>query len=181
MRGLRHIQRRYPKLWKCGGVFQAALFAVVMYYVVTVLISRLGKLSLEDLHVGKVSLAMGIAFLAASRLVTAVTYRLIVRVFIPPPSWRDFAVIAFVPSLAKYIPGKVTGFLGAIWFFDRAGVRASIASATLLIMRFLILGVAFLMSFPALFITFGMGHIGMMWALGFLCTAIGAMVLCRAD
>ncbi|MBL7076047.1 MAG: hypothetical protein ISS31_01120 [Kiritimatiellae bacterium] len=178
VRSFRDLRRRHPRLWKYGRVvIHATLFATVMYYVLVVLAGRLAGLSLADLRVDMGVAAISVALLVMSRVVTVLTYRQTVSMFMSPPAWREFVVIAFVPSLAKYVPGKVTGFLGALWFFDRAGVRVPIASATLLIMRVLILAVAFMVSLPALIVTVGFGRIGTMWAWGLLLAIVVAAAM----
>ena len=52
----------------------------------------------------------------------------------PPPTWRGSAVVAWVPQLAKYVPGQVVSVLGAVGMLRRYGVPAAIGLSVVLVM-----------------------------------------------
>jgi uncharacterized membrane protein YbhN (UPF0104 family) len=52
----------------------------------------------------------------------------------PVPRWGEMAVVAWVPQLAKYVPGQVASIVGAVGFLRKFGVGAVVGLSVVLVM-----------------------------------------------
>ena len=52
----------------------------------------------------------------------------------PPPGWAQMAVVAWVPQLAKYVPGQVASIVGAVGFLKKFGIGAVVGLSVVLVM-----------------------------------------------
>lgn len=155
---------------------KVALFFVVIYFVSRAFASRMSRLQRHELNFDILPLAMATLCTVGARMITAATYGLLVQPFQKRPGWRSLLAIAWMPTLAKYVPGKVTSFLGALWVFRKSGIRASVASAVIFITRFLTIGTAAALSAPALLQLMGVRDTAFVWLASTLGFA-GACVL----
>ncbi|MBV8781949.1 MAG: UPF0104 family protein, partial [Phycisphaerae bacterium] len=79
-------------------------------------------------------IALAAIFLTIIYAARTLSFRLLLKGYGPPPGWRGVAVVAWVPQLAKYVPGQVVSVLGAVGLLRKYGVPAAIGLSVVLVM-----------------------------------------------
>lgn len=173
-----HLKSPYPRTWRIvATTFKVALFLVVVIFVSKTLLARFSSADLRDLTIRPPLFILGIVCVFVSKLITVPVYHFTLQAFHAKVRGKELPAIAWLPPLGKYIPGKLTSLLGVLWLFDKAGIRASLASAVLFVIRFFSLGIAFILACPAVFLLFRTGHVALMWGIGLLVACAGVVLL----
>lgn len=98
--------------------------SAVLFFVVRALARRFSAVSWAELEVKPVPVALAVGCLAAGTFLAAVAYRRLLASLGRGLSYPATFAAVWVATLAKYVPGKVTGLAGAAWMFRQRGVPA---------------------------------------------------------
>jgi len=90
-------------------------------------------------HFRPFPLALAAVCLTLIYAARTISFRLLLRGYsrlghFPPPGWKEMAVVAWVPQLAKYVPGQVASIVGAVGFLRKFGVGAVVGLNVVLVM-----------------------------------------------
>ena len=133
------------------GVFTAAkwlLFLAVLYFVGRALKRQFAAATWEEMSFNWLLLALALLFTVGAKALHFLAYRLLLASFGRPPGWLPLMVIAWIPEIGKYMPGKVASLLGAVWLLRRYKVPGQTAVTTVYIMNGLWVVVGLLIAVP---------------------------------
>jgi len=119
-------------MWK--PLLKWALFVALIVFVGRALWRQIEKLDWSTIHFHPISLigaALALAIVYAAR---TVSFRILLHGYDVDLSWRDAAVVGWIPQIGKYIPGQVASLAGAVALLRRFKVPGPIALAVVLVM-----------------------------------------------
>ncbi len=113
--------------------------AIVLYFVVRAVASQLEHFDWRHARVAPLPLILATACLTAIYAARTVSFRWLLQGYArlehcPMPRWDEMAVVAWVPQLAKYVPGQVASIAGAVALLRRFGVGGVVAISVVLVM-----------------------------------------------
>lgn len=111
-----------------------ALFLVLILFVGRALWRQIAKLDWSTIHFHPIPLigaAIALAIVYAAR---TISFRILLAGYDVPLSWREAAVVGWIPQIGKYIPGQVASLAGAVALLRRFKVAGPIALAVVLVM-----------------------------------------------
>jgi glycosyltransferase 2 family protein len=113
--------------------------AVILWFVGRSIVSQLARFDWRHAHFRAVPLAGAAVCLTLIYAARTVSFRLLLMGYaklghFPPPTWRQMAVVAWVPQLAKYVPGQVASIVGAMGFLRKFGIGAVVGLSVVLVM-----------------------------------------------
>lgn len=124
------LAKRSP--WK--SVIKWSLFLVVLGFVVWSLVIQFRQIDWADVHFRPLPIFGAIACLLAVPPVQLISYRTLLSAYAQAPPLRMMAVVAWIPPLGKYIPGKVASLVGAVVILRKFKIPAAIALSVVLAM-----------------------------------------------
>jgi glycosyltransferase 2 family protein len=112
---------------------------VILFFVARAMKSQLSQFDWHNEHFRPVPLALAALCLTLIYAARTVSFRLLLLGYsrlghFPPPGWSQMAVVAWVPQLAKYVPGQVASIAGAVGFLRKFGVGAVVGLSVVLVM-----------------------------------------------
>jgi len=123
--------------------------ATVLYFVVAALVDRFAAIDWsEDITFRPLFMLAAVLCLLAARIISLLTYRLLLACFCQPPSWPAMSAIAWLPPLGKYIPGKFASVAGALLLLNQHGIPAATGASLLIMLNGLMITVGLTMSVP---------------------------------
>jgi hypothetical protein len=124
-------------LWRTLRVaVRLGLLVAVIYYTGRVLLQRFVAADWHGVHFRAAPLGLAFLLLIAGGGLSVVSYRLLVRGFWPDvPGWRRMAAIAWLPEIAKYLPGRVANVAASLWLFHRCGIPAPVVVGVLSVLN----------------------------------------------
>jgi len=152
IRSTTSFRGRGPLLLRClsNKYCKLVLLMIVLFFVGKVLLRhfRTLRLSAFEFEFKYVALGLGCLFLVG--LIGVLNYRMLLSRFFAPPNWRKMLMIACVPQLGKYIPGKVASVAAAMWVLREIGLRKPVAASVILLHQGLVILTGFLVGLPIL-------------------------------
>jgi uncharacterized membrane protein YbhN (UPF0104 family) len=128
------------------------LIAVLLiYFVGRALLEQLKRVPWSQIHLQPAFFGLAIAVGGVSSLISVVAYRWMVSGFTRPPPLRAMCTIAWVPALAKYVPGKFAAVAGAVWMFRQYKVPAAIGASVVMLQMGLAVLTGFMIALPLCF------------------------------
>ncbi len=112
-----------------ASLAKACLACLVLFFVGRELIARFGALDLEKMELRKSDIALCALCITATRFLNAVSYRNLTAGFGYSLPWKPALIVTWVPTLAKYVPGKLMGLAGAVYLFTRFDVPAKVGGS----------------------------------------------------
>jgi uncharacterized membrane protein YbhN (UPF0104 family) len=115
-------------------VLKWALFIVLIVFVGRALWRQIEKLDWSTIHFHPfplVGAALALAIVYAAR---TISFRILLHGYDVDLSWRDAAIVGWIPQIGKYIPGQVASLAGAVALLRRFKVPGPIALAVVLVM-----------------------------------------------
>ena len=131
MTDLRHLTPLLKR--RVVPVLKLVLLLLVLALVARVLMKQWRQIADSgiDVHVHPLPL-LGTAFmLIAVAVIQAVSYRTLLGAYASPPAWRAMPTIAWVPPMAKYIPGGAV--VGAVAMLRQLSIPVGVAVAVVLV------------------------------------------------
>jgi uncharacterized membrane protein YbhN (UPF0104 family) len=110
------------------------VFVVVLVYVGRALLDQFRKVQWADVHFQPLQILAGMLCLLLVPLVQLVSYRTLLGAYTHAPPLRVMAVVAWIPPLGKYVPGKVASLVGAVMILRRFHIPAPVALSVVLVM-----------------------------------------------
>lgn len=123
---------RRTSWWK--PAIKWALFLALIIFVGRALWRQIAKLDWTTIHFHPVPLigaAIALAIVYAAR---TISFRILLAGYDVQLSWRDAAVVGWIPQIGKYIPGQVASLAGAVALLRRFKTPGPIALAVVLVM-----------------------------------------------
>jgi uncharacterized membrane protein YbhN (UPF0104 family) len=113
--------------------------AVILWFVGRAIVSQLTHFDWGDAHFHPIPLALAAMCLTLIYAARTLSFRLLLMGYaklghFPPPTWSQMAVVAWVPQLAKYVPGQVASIVGAVGFLRKFGIGAIVGLSVVLVM-----------------------------------------------
>ncbi|MCD4700153.1 MAG: glycosyltransferase [Phycisphaerae bacterium] len=130
------------------AVAKWAIFLVVLFFVGRALVAQFAAISWSDVHFSVPFVVLALVCTLVAKGLYCLTYHLLLVPFCRPPGWLPMMGIAWLPEIGKYIPGKVTSILGAVWLLRRHKVSGPIAVSTVYVMNGLWVVIGLLLAVP---------------------------------
>ena len=113
--------------------------ALILWFVVRAIASQLTHFDWRHAHFHPLPLALAAICLTLIYAARTLSFRLLLMGYaklghFPPPTWSQMAVVAWVPQLAKYVPGQVASIVGAVGFLRKFGIGAVVGLSVVLVM-----------------------------------------------
>ena len=119
-------------IWK--PLLKWALFVTLILFVGRALWRQVEKLDWSTIHFDPIPLtgaALALVIVYAAR---TISFRILLHGYDVDLTWRDAAVVGWIPQIGKYIPGQVASLAGAVALLRRFKVPGPIALAVVLVM-----------------------------------------------
>lgn len=110
------------------------LFVVVLAFVAHALSEQFRKIEWAAVRVRPLPLIGAFLCLLAVPPVQLLSYRTLLSAYAHTPPLRVMAVVAWIPPLGKYIPGKVASIAGAVLLLRRFDIPAAVALGVVIVM-----------------------------------------------
>jgi len=112
---------------------------VILYFVAHAMKRQIEQFDWRDAHFHPFPLALAAACLTLIYAARTLSFRMLLLGYsrlghFPPPTWGQMAVVAWVPQLAKYVPGQVASIVGAVGFLRKFGVGPIVGLSVVLVM-----------------------------------------------
>jgi glycosyltransferase 2 family protein len=113
--------------------------ALILASVAHAMKSQLENFPWRTAHFRPLPLALAALCLTLIYAARTLSFRLLLMGYarlghFPPPTWSQMAVVAWVPQLAKYVPGQVASIAGAVGFLRKFGIGAIVGLSVVLLM-----------------------------------------------
>jgi uncharacterized membrane protein YbhN (UPF0104 family) len=120
-------------------VLKWLFIGVILWFVGRAIILQLARFDWHHAHFRPIPLVLATACLTLIYAARTVSFRLLLMGYarldhFPPPGWREMAVVAWVPQLAKYVPGQVASIVGAVGLLKKFGIGAVVGLSVVLVM-----------------------------------------------
>jgi hypothetical protein len=126
------------------------LCIAVIIYVGQTLMGDLRHMQWDRLHIGWEFLGAACALRMLQMFLASLALGRLLEPMCPAPSWMVTFGIVSLSAIGKYIPGRVTGFLGGLWMFQRRQVSVPAATSMMFLGRGLTLSLCLLAAVPLL-------------------------------
>jgi glycosyltransferase 2 family protein len=110
------------------------LFVVVLGFVVYSLKKQFDQITWSEVHFKPLPVLGAFICLLLVPPVQLISYRTLLGAYAQTPSLRVMAVVAWIPPLGKYVPGKVASLVGAVYILRKFNIPAAIAVSVVLAM-----------------------------------------------
>jgi uncharacterized membrane protein YbhN (UPF0104 family) len=110
------------------------LFFIVLAYVIYALKAQFEKITWSQLHFRVLPILGAFVCLLLVPPVQLISYRTLLGAYAQTPPLRVMAVVAWIPPLGKYVPGKVASLVGAVYILRKFQIPAAIAVSVVLAM-----------------------------------------------
>jgi hypothetical protein len=120
-------------------VLKWLFIAIILVFVCRAIASQLAHFDWRHAHFRPLPLLMSAACLTLIYAARTASFRLLLLGYsrlghFPPPGWSEMAVVAWVPQIAKYVPGQVASIVGAVGLLRKFGVGAVVGLSVVLVM-----------------------------------------------
>jgi glycosyltransferase 2 family protein len=116
------------------SIIKWTLFVVVLGFVASSLVGQFKLINWSTVSFRPLPLVGAFVCLLLVPPVQLVSYRTLLGAYAQAPPLRVMAVVAWVPPLGKYVPGKVASLVGAVVILRRFKIPAGIALSVVLLM-----------------------------------------------
>ena len=116
------------------GVLKWALFVALIVFVGRALWRQIEKLDWSTIHFHPIPLIAAALALAIVYAARTISFRILLHGYDVHLSWREAAVVGWIPQIGKYIPGQVASLAGAVALLRRFKTPGPIALAVVLMM-----------------------------------------------
>jgi hypothetical protein len=128
-----------PLLRSILPVLKWLFIAAVLWFVGRAIAMQLANFDWRHAHFRPIPLALAAACLTLIYAARTLSFRLLLMGYArlehcPPPGWAQMAVVAWLPQLAKYVPGQVASIAGAVTLLRKFGVGAVVGLSVVLVM-----------------------------------------------
>jgi uncharacterized membrane protein YbhN (UPF0104 family) len=117
-----------------GPLIKWALFIVVLAFVVHSLAGQFRQIDWATVQFRPLPIIGAFVCLLLVPPVQLISYRTLLGAYAQAPPLRVMAVVAWVPPLGKYVPGKVASLVGAVVILRRVNIPAGVALSVVLLM-----------------------------------------------
>jgi uncharacterized membrane protein YbhN (UPF0104 family) len=117
-----------------GPIIKWVLFVVVLAFVIHSLVGQFKQIDWSAVRFSPLPIVGAFACLVLVPPVQLISYRTLLGAYAQAPPLRVMAVVAWVPPLGKYVPGKVASLVGAVVILRRFNIPAGIAVSVVLLM-----------------------------------------------
>ncbi|KPK65866.1 MAG: hypothetical protein AMK73_01690 [Planctomycetes bacterium SM23_32] len=137
--------QHHQRVW---GAARVILVAAVLYFVLHALVRRFSAVSWGQVQFSPYFLAAALVSALLMRLVGMAAYRFLIASFCGRLGWQQVSAIAWIPAMAKYVPGRFAGVVGALWLLRRCGVSAAVAAGVVVARTALVVLSGFMVAAP---------------------------------
>lgn len=130
------------------GTVKAVLLATLLFFVGRALVAQLRKTPWEQIHFNVPDLCLGVLCIIAGRISVGLAYRFLLRHLGSRLTFSAAMTVVWLPQLGKYVPGKVTALLGAVWMMGRYGVPTARAAKTVCVVVLLSILLGMMIAVP---------------------------------
>ncbi|CAN5636701.1 lysylphosphatidylglycerol synthase transmembrane domain-containing protein [soil metagenome] len=123
--------RRTP-WWK--SALKWLLFIALIIFVGRALWRQIDKLDWRTLHFHPIPLLAAAIVLAIVYAARTISFRILLAGYDVRLTWREAAIVGWIPQIGKYIPGQVASLAGAVALLRRFKTPGPIALAVVLVM-----------------------------------------------
>jgi uncharacterized membrane protein YbhN (UPF0104 family) len=116
------------------AVLKWVLFLVLIYFVGRALWHQLVLLDWRTIRFSPLPLigaALALTIVYAAR---TISFRILLHGYSVSITWRQAAIVAWIPQIGKYIPGQVASLAGAVTLLRRFNIAGPVALAVVLVM-----------------------------------------------
>jgi hypothetical protein len=124
------------------------LFVAVLVLVGRALVRQFLSVRWSQMELRWWPAALAVAATVLSRGLGVLAYRRLLAPAPRLPDWPEMMVVAWLPPLGRYLPGKVASLAGAIWLLRRYDVPAALAVSAVFIMNGLMVLLGLMLSLP---------------------------------
>lgn len=154
------------------------LLALVLYYVGAAVAQQIDALSWSEVYFRPTYALLALASSLAGRMLLVPAYSLMLRPDAPSLRWRHIAPAVWLPSLGRYIPGKVLTVAWAASLLRQRGVSSPVAMTIPFLMTSLALMVGLTLATPLIIWHPVSNLLPLAWGWGVVCF-VGSLVCCH--
>lgn len=126
--------RRRSRVSIIAAIVKWSLFVIVLIYVGRSLAEQFRMIDWSTVHFKPLPIIGAIICLLLVPPVQLISYRTLLGAYAHAPSLRVMAIVAWIPPLGKYVPGKVASLVGAVYILRKFDIPVAVAVSVVLAM-----------------------------------------------